>query len=65
MTRIIFLIGTNQFRFIYLRNKKKFPQFCSAILEFGLNAEHLGMLKIVRIIASVFRKLHTRKDVVR
>ena len=48
---------------IHLSKKQKtFSQYCSAFLEFGLNVEHLE--KNARIIAYVFRKLHTVKDAV-
>ena len=64
MTSIPLLIETiecKQFRCIYLKKTKHFFSFFSAFFESALNFEHFQ--KEVTLIAYVFPKLPTTKDV--
>ena len=67
MTSIPLLVETiecKQFRFIYLKKKRFFfSQFFSRIFESALKFEHFQ--KKMTLIAYVFPKLPTTKDVLR
>ena len=66
MTSIPLLVETiecTQFRCIYLKNKRFFLNFFSAIFESALNSEHFQ--KKMTLIAYVFPKLPTPKNVLR
>ena len=66
MTSIPLIVKTSeckQFRCFSLKNKKFFPQFFSAFFESALNFEHFQ--KKMTLIADVFPKLPTTKDVLR
>ena len=66
MTSIRILVETSewqQFRCIYLKKKSFFSQFFAAFFESALNFEHF--LKKMTLIAYIFPKLPTTKDVLR
>ena len=66
MTSIPLLVDSiecTQFRCIYLKKEKIFSQFFSEFFESALNFEHFQKKK--RLIAYVFPKLPTTKNVLR
>ena len=66
MTSIPLLVETiecKQFRCICLKNESFFSEFYSAFFESALNFEHFQ--KNMKLIAYVFPKLPTSKDVLR
>ena len=66
MTSIPLLVETiecTQFRCIYLKNKRFFPNLFSAFFASALNSEHFQ--KKMTLIAYVFPKLPTTKNLLR